>query len=85
MISRCRGRSSAKSGSGHVSRASGQQGVIGVGQGFPGDLPGLLPGQEMFVHQEPHQFRHGDGRMGIVELDRKAFMEGVQALLPQQR
>ena len=38
----------------------------------------------MFVHQQPHQLRHRDGGVGIVELDREALMEAVQIFSPQQ-
>jgi hypothetical protein len=47
----------------------GQQRVIGVGQGPLRDIPGLVPTEALVVEQDPHQLRHGHGRMGIVELD----------------
>jgi hypothetical protein len=47
-----------------------QQGVVGVAEGGHRDFPGLVPGQVVLVDQEPHQLGDGDGRVGVVELDR---------------
>ena len=46
-----------------------QQRVIGVGDGVGGDLPGLGPRQAVFIHQQPHQLRDDDRRVGVIELD----------------
>src|SRR5262245_38116280 len=47
----------------------GQQGVIRVGQGPLGKIPGLVPRQVPLIEQNPHQL--GDGQRGVrvVELD----------------
>ena len=45
-----------------------QQGVVGVGEGAAGDLPGGVPVEVFVIDQQPHQFGHGDRGMGVVEL-----------------
>jgi hypothetical protein len=55
-----------------------QQGVVGVMQGVGGDLPRILPGEVVLLHQDAHQLRHGDGRMGVVELDRGVVGQRAQ-------
>ena len=62
-----------------------QQGVVGVGEGAPCDLPGLLPVHEMLVHQQPHQFRHGDGGVGVVELHGQRTRRRCPGVLPDSR
>ncbi len=47
----------------------GQQRVVGVGHHLAGDRPSVVPLQSVLVQQDPHQFRHPDGGMGIVELE----------------
>ena len=47
----------------------GHDGVVGVGDGLPGDLPGLVPAHALLVHQHPHQLRHAQGRVGVVGVD----------------
>ena len=46
----------------------GQQRVVGIGHGIAGDFPGRLPLHFLFVHQQAHEFGHGNGRVGVVEL-----------------
>ena len=46
-----------------------EQSVVGIGHDLAGDRPGLVPVQIVFVHQQPHHFRHGNARMGVVELE----------------
>jgi len=53
----------------------GQQGVVGVGQGFDRDLPSGVPSDVVQIHQLAHQLGHGDGRVGVVELDRRVFAQ----------
>ena len=56
------------------------QRVVGVGEGARGDIPGMRPFQAMLIDQHAHQFRDGDRRVGIVELNRhlvRQFVEGV--------
>ena len=37
-----------------------EQGVIGVGERTSRQIPGLVPWQHAFIHQQPHELRHGD-------------------------
>jgi hypothetical protein len=48
----------------------GQQRVVGVVEDARGDAPRGLPRDAVLVDQEPHELRHGDRGMRIVELDR---------------
>ena len=47
----------------------GQQGVVGVVETGAGDLEGVVERLSVVVDQEADQFREGDGRVGVVELD----------------
>ena len=58
----------------------GQQRVVGVGQGAPGDVPGLVPRQLALVHQQPHQLGDRDRGMGVVELRREHVGEALDRL-----
>ena len=58
-----------------------EQGVVGEGEGPAGDVPGLVPGHGMVIHEHAHQFRDGDGGMGVVELDGELLVEAGQAAL----
>ena len=51
------------------------QGVIGVGAGRAGDLPGLVPRQVLFVHQRAHQFDDRECGVRIVHLHRNLIGE----------
>ena len=46
-----------------------QQGVVGVGEYLVADSPSGIPLQLFFVDQDTHQFRDGDGRVSIVQLN----------------
>ena len=61
----------------------GEQGVIGVGQGFDRDLPGGTPLHAVFIDQQAHQLCDGNGRMGVIELDGHvvAKIEQCEALI----
>ncbi len=59
----------------------GQQRVVGVGRGLLRQLPGPVPGQPLVVEQHPHQLCHGDGGVGVVELDRHLVRQLVQAVV----
>src|SRR5215472_2400489 len=54
-----------------------EQGVIGVGERTPRQIPGLVPWQHAFIHQQPHELRHGDGWMGIIQLYRDHFGQSL--------
>ncbi len=62
----------------------GQQGVVGVGQGAHGHFPGGVPGDLMFVDQQPHQLGHGDGGVGVVELDSRRIGQVEQVIVHVQ-
>jgi len=47
----------------------GQQGVVGIGEGAPGDIPGGVEVETMDVAQQAHQFCDRNGRVSVVELD----------------
>ena len=47
----------------------GQQGVVRVGQGLAGEIPGLVPAEPRVVEQDPHQLGNGHGGVRVVELD----------------
>jgi hypothetical protein len=53
--------------------------MIGVAHGRLGNVPGSLPGDVMFVEQKTHQFRHGQGWVGVIELDRDVGGELIKA------
>lgn len=54
----------------------GEHGVVGVGAGLHGKVPGLVPAESLHVHQNPHKLSHGQGRMGVIELDSHLIGEG---------
>ena len=60
----------------------GQQRVVRVGEGVPRDVPGLVPVQLVLVDEQPHQFGHGDRRVGVVELDGPLLVEAARAAAP---
>ena len=43
--------------------------MIGVRHAVARDVPGFVPAQIVFVHEQAHQFRHRDGGMRIVKLE----------------
>ena len=45
------------------------QRVVGVGKGTAGNGPGVVPAQLMLVDQHAQQFRDGNGRVRVVELN----------------
>ncbi len=47
----------------------GKQSVVGVGERCARDVPRFVPAQMRFVEQDAHEFRHGEGRMRVVELN----------------
>jgi len=52
----------------------GQQRVVGVGEGLPRYLPGLVPAQAVLVEQQAHQLGDRDRGMGIAELHRELLL-----------
>ena len=53
----------------------GQQGVVRVADRRGGDAPGGVPVDPVFIDEKPHQLRHGDGGVGVVELHRELVVE----------
>src|SRR5262245_3799510 len=54
----------------------GKQRMIGVSQRALGKIPGLIPAELGLVEQYPHQFRDCEGRVSVVELDRRVIRQG---------
>ena len=52
-----------------------QQRVVGVAEAGGGDRPGAVPVQPLLIDQQPHQFGHSDGWVGVVELDGELALE----------
>ena len=63
----------------------GQQGVAGIGKALAGDVPGLVPGDAAFVHQDPHQLGNGDHRVRVVELENHPLVQLAQVEAARQR
>ncbi len=57
------------------------QGVVGVGEDARGDVPGLVPVEAFLIHHDTHQFGDGDGRMGVVQLDRHLVGQGIEGIV----
>jgi hypothetical protein len=55
-----------------------QQGVIRIPQCGLRDLPGLLPGEIVFVNEHPHQLGDGHSWMGIIELNGNLRSESLK-------
>ena len=53
----------------------GEEGVVGVADRRGGDAPGGVPVDAVLIDQQPHQLRHGDGGVGVVELHRELAVE----------
>ena len=47
----------------------GHQRVVGVGEHLAALGPGAVPRHLVVVHQDAHQLGHGDGRVGVVQVD----------------
>ena len=43
--------------------------VIRVGEGFDGDVPGLVPREPLNVHKDPQQLRNSHGGVSIIQLN----------------
>ncbi len=53
-------------------------GVVGVGQGAAGDIPGIVPVKVVLIQQQAHQLGHAQGRMGVVDVDGDLFGQVFQ-------
>ena len=56
----------------------GQHGVVGIGHGVAGDVPGLVPAQARVVDEDAHQLRDHQRRVGVVDLDDVLLVEVLQ-------
>ena len=61
-----------------------QERVIGVSQSALGNVPGFVPSEARVVEQDPHQFRHGQRWVGVVELDRYLVGESTPVVVVAQ-
>mgnify|MGYP006977838241 CR=1 FL=1 len=58
-----------------------KQGVAGVVEGLVGDLPSGVPIVAVLVHEDAHELRNADDRVGVVELEGDLVREGGQIRL----
>ena len=68
---------------GHFSAPLGG-GYDWVGQCRLRNIPGSVPRQVVDIDQQPHEFRHGQRRMRIVQLDSDFAREIVEILMMPQ-
>ena len=62
----------------------GQQRVVGVGDAAAGDVEGLLHAEAVVVDQQPHQLRHRDRRVRVVQLDGGVLGQRAQVVVRHQ-
>src|SRR6185369_2712447 len=55
--------------------------VVRIGKGFPGHLPGFVPGESFMVDKDSHQLRDAEGRVSVVKLDRDFLVEIPQVAM----
>jgi len=61
-----------------------QERMVGKGHGRAGYVPGRVPGEVVFIHQDAHEFRHGQGWVGVVKLDGHLVVKLVKGgMIPQ--
>ena len=53
----------------------GKDRVVGIGHGTGGDVPRLVPVHARLVHEDPHQLRDHQSRMGVIDLNDVFLME----------
>ena len=53
-------------------------GVVGVSKGVGNDVPSVIPSITAVIQQNPHQFRNGEGRVGVVDVDGNLFVQVIQ-------
>jgi hypothetical protein len=59
----------------------GQDRVVGISQSVLCQLPGMIPGKGVFIHEKPHQFRYRQGWMGIVHLNGYGMGKTIKILV----
>ena len=62
----------------------GQQGMVRVREGVLRHLPRRVPVQQVLVDEEPHQLRHGDRRVRVVELRHEMLVEPLERITGAQ-
>ena len=43
--------------------------MVGVTEHFGCDRPGMFPRERVVIHQQAHQLCHGNGGVGVIQLD----------------
>jgi len=71
-------------GRGPLFQSLGQQGVIRVAKGVPGDVPRCVPIQQVLVHQSLISSATAMGRMGVIELDGVPLVKCVQGVAGEE-
>jgi hypothetical protein len=62
----------------------GHDGVVGVAEGARGDVPRIVPGQLLHVHQQAHELGDRQRGVGVVELDRHLVREAIEETEPER-
>ena len=62
----------------------GKDRVVGIGHGARGDVPRLVPVHARLVHEDPHQLRNHQSRMGVIDLNDVFLMEVLQGAIGLQ-
>ena len=52
--------------------------MIGVSDGPDGNIPGGLPREAFFIHEDAHQLGDDQSRMGIVDVDGNVLIETIE-------
>ena len=55
--------------------------MIGISTGFGCNLPCLIPGKIIFIHEDSHQFSHSYRRMGVIQLESHFLMEFANVIM----
>ena len=55
-------------------------GVVGEGDGLFGYCPGIVPFHAFHVHEHPHELRHAEGGVGVVDVYGHALRQLVQRI-----
>ena len=59
----------------------GHNRMVGIGAGVGRDFPCLIPVHAFLIQEDAHQLCHGNGWMGIIELDGHFVRQLVQILM----
>ena len=58
-----------------------QDRVVRIGHGADGDIPSRIPGHAFFIHEDAHQFRDDQGRMGVVDVNGHIAVEFIDTFV----